>query len=656
MPDFVAPIRYVDDEPFVDEREHRLAAFDERFAFLSGSRTIVYGSGENARDLLERWKGTLDLVAVVDDEHAGETVAGHAVMTLSEALSLGADLVVIAARIASTREVHARIADVCREHGVDVFDLYGNNLDGFYERVSAQGQGTGLDALAESCDLLCLDANDALFLAPCWSVDDAPAARALALIRRLHDRVLARGGTVVFFSDGTHGESHERIAAALVHEGWNLDQGLHCLRSQRFATHVGILRFVRDAHPGERMLAVGTNWAGSAFAPGVHGFDGWWIELEGGRDVPPAAEEPLFFATADERDRGLASLADVCAHADDRLVLELVERHLCATDAGIDAQSRFVCCGLAPVLTGYLTWLASRLRRERFSGVLFSARDGHLPLRLYKAMAKEDVSLPPAVYLPISRKAVVMPFVDEPRVQTYIAWFGKDLGPFNVLHQVCGLSDDSIDRGACDDALRAEDGMIANLTALAAHRKALAACAAQAREGWMALFKRIGLDPQGRYLLVDAAGGGHSQGFFGRIAPFEVGNACTVLRYSMFAQRGVPIEAYFCQDDDYRRRYLHGEAFLSAPEPSLSGLTAAGEPVYGPEIRSQRDIDALMLAHDLVAGFFDEFLARRQTDEPVSRTLVDRLFKLYDDPGIDMLFEDDWRGSVGLADKDKGVV
>lgn len=93
----------------MSERSQRTEEFGARVVRFRGRRLALYGTGVNARDILDRWGDELGIDLLVDDACAGGTAFGRRVVSLAEAISQGVEVIAVAAKVSAVEPVCRRI-------------------------------------------------------------------------------------------------------------------------------------------------------------------------------------------------------------------------------------------------------------------------------------------------------------------------------------------------------------------------------------------------------------------------------------------------------------------------------------------------------------------------------------------------------------------
>ena len=112
---------------YLQESEYRIHRLRESISEYAGKQLAIYGTGDNARLILERL-GCDQFVCLIDENHVGEYFYGKLVVSLKEICVIGIDAVVIAAISSSSILVEQRIIDFCIDHSIDLLDMYGCDL------------------------------------------------------------------------------------------------------------------------------------------------------------------------------------------------------------------------------------------------------------------------------------------------------------------------------------------------------------------------------------------------------------------------------------------------------------------------------------------------------------------------------------------------
>ena len=541
-------------EGFPRERDVRRAAFLAWCPQLNGKRVGVYGTGANARFVLEQAKTGFSVVALIDDRAAGTTVHGYEVADTPAALERELDAIVIAAETPYSFIVRRRIKRLCAQHGVDVYDMYGHDLAELESRANNVMNTTFAERLAviEQADVLCINAR-MLF-------EEGGEEPIVANMREggdvanclwpIVDYALSCGKTVAFCSSKSFITS-AKVAEAL--RSRKLEGSCTVLLTEEVDLWVrsGLYRLLYDAFPGKRVVHIGPDVLDDCLIPLSNGKD---VVLAGRPYAPGDFYEPIAYERAAQswNDWFADGHAYNAGPAEQRLAS-------CAEEVAPDLISQVgeaaasAACVVAPLAIGYATWLANKLAcAERpYDAVLFGARDGYLVKQVYDMLAEHlETDLPQSVYFYTSRRAS--------------AAAGRD-DEVGVLQ----------------------------------------------RAGEQAYFAEQGLKLGGSYAFVEFVGAGTCQLQLERFVPFSLTGFYFGSRVGDILERMVHSCSYFDENDaSFYMRYLMLEPYLSSDEPSLAGFASNGAPVFAKELRSASELEFLRAVQKGVLLFARAYFER----------------------------------------------
>lgn len=118
----------------ITEEEYCLSIFEEKFGKLKGTRVALYGSGINAKAILGHFPD-FPIECIVDDRKNMRYIKGKCLVNFSDFLMLDIKNLIIAARTESALAVYKRICTTCMDHGIMVYDMYGNNMYDIHRMV-----------------------------------------------------------------------------------------------------------------------------------------------------------------------------------------------------------------------------------------------------------------------------------------------------------------------------------------------------------------------------------------------------------------------------------------------------------------------------------------------------------------------------------------
>lgn len=118
----------------ITEREYCLSIFEQNFQKIKGERIALYGTGINAKAILDQFP-EYQFECIVDDHSAGKYIKGKYVISMTDFLMLDIKTLIIAAQINSAWAVFKRICLLCIENNIAVYDMHGNNMYDVYRAL-----------------------------------------------------------------------------------------------------------------------------------------------------------------------------------------------------------------------------------------------------------------------------------------------------------------------------------------------------------------------------------------------------------------------------------------------------------------------------------------------------------------------------------------
>lgn len=532
---------------FLRETDYRIATFEAWCNKLEGRCVGLYGTGANARHILDSEKFKSGSTIVIDDNSVGKNVCGIAAVSLDQAFAKGIDSLVIAAEYINARTVFKRIQQTCREHSVDVFDMYGNNLEQLEKKILDmldKPLAAQLDEL-EACDVICINLDCLIRMrggrtvSNCLRENSSLGSGLVTLIPYLS----IQGKELVFYSSDI---TLCRDAALDVLEDIPLPRACTLLLSSEVhsVSAGGLFRIVYDRFPDARIVHVELL--------DQSGLINFLMPLVYGKEIIPADLLP----SSCRPNRSNLDSATGCTeprednHAECRLS-SCMETALPEIADGFGSVLSPTIGIVAQLAIGFTTWLVQclSLRSNEFAEVLFTSRDGYLLKNLYDMFREThpEIPLPASRYFYTSRKA---------------------------SESACAPKEGWLEKRMC-------------------YLEYISAC---------------GLRAGSSYAFVDFVGAGTCQRQLEPFAPFRLLGFYFGSRIGPALSYITEANCYFDETmQAFHSRYLMLEPYLSSPEPSLDGFSTSGTPIFAEECRPSEEIRILQSVHSGVLALATEY-------------------------------------------------
>ena len=311
-------------------------------------------------------------------------------------------------------------------------------------------------------------------------------------------------------------------------------------------------------------------------------------------------------------------------------------------DAGVPATGdleRYAVLGAFPIVSGYLSWLAKRLREDHRDRMLFAARDGWLLREAYEILRAREPDLPPSVYFYTSRRAAFLSCASERGFAGYFAWRGAGKRPEALMRDVYDLSDGDIIPWKAGTELT--PGSLKEYILL--HEAAVREKERESRQRFFRYLWSTGVKPGEKLGFAELIAAGFCQAFLERVMP------CTVQGYSVGRREmeqalPVHVESWIPEGSGgILGRFMEFEWWMAAPEPSAAGYTEDGRPVFFPEERTEEELRRLQAFQEtlrrLLREYFTLFYRRGEVIRP---ELAGELYRRAGTPAGKLRFFDSW--------------
>jgi predicted HAD superfamily hydrolase len=652
------------------EQEYAVNSFTRSYDAFGDRKIILYGLGKNTQAILEACE-EYPIIGLLDTYRRDGELYGKPIYPLEAALQMAPISIVIVARPASVKVIANRIAPFCKAHDILLFDLHGNDLLSMPESVAQDDPYFELTAdclkdAIRSHDIISFDVFDTLLARKVLRSQDVFGLVASRFpdcpphfveLRQESERVSSRNsppnlheiyGQIARLS----GISSQSAALLMEHE-LAVERDVVCRRDEmvsvlEFALSLGKpvyllsdmylpkpvlcglledrdIRGYRDlmvscdyrTEKRQGLYQVFKNKAGRGSylhigddeeADGLfavqHGLDSFLIKKP---------SEMLELSAW----RGLANEAD-STHKAVRLGMLAASAFrdpFCLyhskgkppVKSSYELGYRFV----APMISGFISWLISQLDRDKPDYVLFLSRDGYLLKKLYDIhYGVESIK---SVYLRASRTALNMATIFSQEDIRYAANLPFSGSPLEMLEKRFFLNK--------DDIILFDDHKFVDVqTYVIAHEPVILERSGMCREAYLRYWRGLGIKRNSRVAIVDFVSAGSCQAALERLLDRQVqgyylarvetdDDRKNCLCVKSFHKSSTAIEG----GGAIWESYLFVEVLLKEPVPPLLYFGSNDVPVYALESYSadqtayteqaQKGIVDYCMEYDKIAGY-----------------------------------------------------
>lgn len=257
----------------------------------------------------------------------------------------------------------------------------------------------------------------------------------------------------------------------------------------------------------------------------------------------------------------------------------------------------------APMITDFILWMKKNADEENCEQLLFGARDGYLPIKLYEKVDKACKS----VYFLTSRTAAIRAGMMDASDIEYV--------------------DSMKYSGTVEEATERRFGIVLENDNMAEREKLILDKARMQRDYYKGYIEQFGFSD--RFIgMFDFVAKGTTQMYLEKLFHQHIkGYYFLQLEPEFMADKGLDIEPFYSHDEKDEsaifENYYILETILTAPYPQVKEFNGNGEPVFAEETRSVADLNVFEMAQNGITRYFDEYLALVPAEERYENKSLD---------------------------------
>lgn len=659
---------------------------------LKGKNVVIYGLSSETDRTIKEWNGKYNIIGLLDSFRTSGEQFGYSILDMNDVAKLPNVIIVAVARPGSCRAIAKKIGGFCRENGIELFDIRGNDLllerKVVYDFKDARGyQRVEILRRAKRADAVSFDLFDTLV------VREVPGSQEVLdiLAARLEEQGIAfadlpekRLEAEKRLSQG-HAPSLEQIYADILkkEEGtaiqagelaqmeYELDLSLLRPRKEMGAVLDEIARLGKDIyitsesyyHKEQIERILDRNGIGHIkevvvsceYDEGKR--DGLYHRLMNKAhtgNILHIGDDAVADADAEER-YGIQSfliyspmellemagglgLLEVAESLSDRIKVGMFAAEIFNSpfqfedrEQKIRIRSAFEIGYLlcAPMLVDFTEWFGKQAEKYQAGNIWFCSRDGYLMQKLFRKFYP-DVE---TEYFLTSRTAAVRAGVMDRADIAYVDSMKFSGTAEENLYMRFGIDARHIPDAKTDEG---ESGLLKYAGPIL---KTAEVKRRNNRKYIETLSRR-----EGRTALFDFVAKGTGQMFIRNLVLDEiVGLYFLQLEPEFMEGRHLWIEPFYREGEKEKsaifENYYILETILTSPDPSVEEFDADGNPVYDIETRKRTDIECVMRAQAGILNYADRYLMICPRDEmKVNKKLDEAFLKLVH--GIEILDQD----------------
>lgn len=242
----------------------------------------------------------------------------------------------------------------------------------------------------------------------------------------------------------------------------------------------------------------------------------------------------------------------------------------------------------APMLTDFVLWMKREASEQGFEQILFCARDGYLPGKLFREVSPDTKS----IYFLSSRTAAIRAGMENDTDIDYV---------------------DSMKYfGSPEDALKTRFGIsVENISRIERGKEILLKAGIQ-RGNYKKYIEKLGMQ-DGNIGMFDFVAKGTTQMYLQKLFPQHIkGFYFLQLEPEFMADKELDIEPFYSDEEKNSSaifdNYYILEAMLTSPYSQMEEFDESGDPVFAEETRSESDIKVFEQAQEGITEYFEEYI------------------------------------------------
>lgn len=659
-------------------------------------KIALYGLGTETERFLSKYGEELSIIGILDGFREYGEIYGYPILSLQEVIERGVKLVIVIARPGSCKAITKRIGAICIEKNVALYDVRGKDLLSLvqtrYDFTTVQGETEA--ALLEKirrAEVVSFDLFDTLVMRKVYSytdvfelmdielkrrgivIPDFPRRRLSAekelskdlaprlediykellrgvggsfvsaeelseleweidfstMLRRdavceVYQKAIASGKKVIIITDSYY--SLDRIVRLLSEFEINGYERVFVSCDNGTSKTLKLYDLVTSQYDAKSLLHIGDDEVADISEAQKRGIE--TCCLFSGMDLFDAlgglGTEELVNSISDRLKCGL-----FISHLfNNPFCFETDERKVCVSSA---KDIGFLFCGA--MIADFTQWMKECVESEEFVQILFCARDGYLPGRLYR-MADSNVK---SIYFLSSRTAAIRAGVkgdDDIDYVDSMKYFGS---PEEELKTRFGI-----------EVLNLEED---------SRRHFILEKAKIQRKNYQKYIEKLHITDE-KLAMFDFVAKGTMHMYLERVFDRKMkGFYFLQLEPEFMANKGLEIEPFYSDEEKNNSaifdNYYILETMLTSPYPQVEEFDREGNPVFARETRSDRDIHCLEQMQKGIIEYFKDYISllpeearneNKKLDE-VFLSLVNKI-EIRDEEFLSLIVEDTFFGRM----------
>ena len=630
----------------LSDDEHYIFSFRKNFLPYRDENIVLYGKGPRTGILIDKCKD-YNFIGIMDKNEVEGKYYNRSILSYEEVIERETKVIIVVAKPENRRLIYNRIYDFC---SINHIALYSENGDSVFEI------GKESEEIVEDSPYFSVEENilkqeiykhqvisfsiiDTLLMYPVLLKEDAEIIsreKGKSVYSMLIPRVemveiflwtIAIGKKVFLINDIELSESELESF----------------LEKYGIVSYQGVINFNKIDNKKNDFITIvkleGKSW--------LHIGNNYFCN----RILTYKVEVDIFRIMSASEMLSISSYANIrtkLSNCNERTMIGMLIAHLfnnpfslCNTKGRpkVDTWEDFIYLFVAPLITGFTTWMIKELEKSKYKDILFSARDGYLIQCLYEEYkGKFNNNLPNGIYFLTSRKAAMTASLENDNSIVRCFSLPYDMSPEEVMEDKFGINK--------MDCLKYDDDKHSSLLDYALEQKDFIFSQAKIqRENYLKYMKNIGLMANEKYALFDLVTSGNVQYSLEQFVPFKIEGIVfgwyDIGRHEM---QELQINAMYDMEFDtlpkgfkqyrteeyFKHNYALLELILTSLSPSVGRFDMDGDPIFDIDKRSKDEIENIIKAQEVVKSYFRNYLDYYLEEESISDVVIREIYRLKD--------------------------
>lgn len=644
-----------------------------KFGHLKDKKILIYGSGKNARLLIEALHD-FNIVGIIDRFYFDGSIQNIPIIIWDEVNKNTADVLIIASSIKNFREIFLRIKHYCTMFNLDVYNILGQELSApsyysdytYQEMKSLNCSKKDLFDIIDKYDAISFDLFDTLIMrkvmepVDIFDIVERKICKYDIIIKNFKKKrrmaeLNSNGGDI--FSIYRELKKNTNLSDEQL--SFVMEEELACERDNIIIRECMVEAFNYALKKGKTVSIISNMYLTTDIIQdilnniGIKGWDNLFISCEYGKgkseglfeiykekignnttylhigddcyeDILSAEKNGIatFYVNSSLELFKMSKIRNLLFNShgfENRLFIGLIISKLFNNPFILYNTNGFISIShikifaevfIAPVVYVYMKKLLECIHNNQFDGVIFPARDGYIFFHLYEKYKKNDCTLPKSYYLTISRKIAVA-------ISQY------DYNDIFRNSKKCLEVNNNVDYWKEVMHFNANDveGIIKE--------------SKEKRNMYIKYMEKMDIDLQKNYLFCELVSDGTTHYALSKIFFHEIDGFYLSGFEMMPALKNLITHIYPFGLNNVNSRTDILEAVLSSPKPSAGGIDCNGDIFYELEERTQNEINMMLEMHNYIENFIEEYEAMCENIDIIDLNLLDNLMSLFECVNLD---------------------